>query len=240
MGEWSDWVPVEFRAGVPTQTSGARHRRFYLKRLDPYFELYVSPLNIDPLAPALPVSSPDGYAAELAQRHRPLLHAGHARGHQEPQDRRADARRSSSTQARIAGDENRRQYRYVLDRFTDGLLFYYFGNVDQVSHMMWRARDPRASGLRRQRIDPQYADVVEELYVGLDAIVGETLDALGPDDLLVVMSDHGFTSWRRAFHLNSWLRDNGYLDARRPARARTIQGCSATSTGRGRAPTGSG
>ncbi len=35
--------------------------------------------------------------------------------------------------------------------------------------------------------------------------------ALGPDDLLVVMSDHGFTSWRRAFHLNSWLRDNGYL-----------------------------
>ena len=33
----------------------------------------------------------------------------------------------------------------------------------------------------------------------------------GPDDLLVVMSDHGFTSWRRAFHLNSWLRDNGYL-----------------------------
>jgi predicted AlkP superfamily phosphohydrolase/phosphomutase len=26
-----------------------------------------------------------------------------------------------------------------------------------------------------------------------------------------VMSDHGFTSWRRSFHLNSWLRDNGYI-----------------------------
>ena len=45
-------------------------------------------------------------------------------------------------QARIAGEENLRQYRYVLDQFTGGLLFYYFGNVDQVSHMMWRARDP--------------------------------------------------------------------------------------------------
>jgi predicted AlkP superfamily phosphohydrolase/phosphomutase len=53
--------------------------------------------------------------------------------------------------------------------------------------------------------------VIEELYQGLDAIVNNTLARLGPDDLLVVMSDHGFTSWRRAFHLNSWLRDNGYL-----------------------------
>ena len=25
------------------------------------------------------------------------------------------------------------------------------------------------------------------------------------------MSDHGFTSWRRSFHLNGWLRDHGYL-----------------------------
>ena len=47
-------------------------------------------------------------------------------------------------------------------------------------------------------------------------IVGETAATLGPDDLLVVMSDHGFTSWRRSFHLNSWLRDNGYLAVRNP------------------------
>jgi predicted AlkP superfamily phosphohydrolase/phosphomutase len=113
-------------------------------------------------------------------------------------------------QARIAGDENRRQYKYVLDGFRGGFLFYYFGNVDQVSHMMWRAMDPQHPAYNAER-DKPYAHVVEELYVGLDAIVGETLDRLSPDDLLVVMSDHGFTSWRRSFHLNSWLRDNGYL-----------------------------
>jgi predicted AlkP superfamily phosphohydrolase/phosphomutase len=61
--------------------------------------------------------------------------------------------------------------------------------------------------------------VVEELYRGLDAIVTDTLATLGPDDLLVVMSDHGFTTWRRAFHLNSWLRDNGYLALLDPNRA---------------------
>ena len=81
---------------------------------------------------------------------------------------------SSSQQARIAGDENRRQYRYVLDRFDDGFLFYYFGNVDQVSHMMWRRHGSRSI----RRYDPRpirrTAHVVEDLYVEIDAIVGDT------------------------------------------------------------------
>jgi predicted AlkP superfamily phosphohydrolase/phosphomutase len=120
-------------------------------------------------------------------------------------------------QARIAGDENKKQYRYVLNRFNGGLLFYYFGNVDQVSHMMWRPRDPGHPAYD-PATDKPYEHVVDDLYIGLDAIVGETLQRLGPEDLLVVMSDHGFTSWRRAFHLNSWLRDNGYLALLNPYR----------------------
>ena len=106
----------------------------------------------------------------------------------------------------------------MLDHFTDGLLFYYFGNVDQVSHMMWRARDPQHPAYDAARDGPN-PTVVEELYRGLDVIVGDTLARLGPDDLLVVMSDHGFTTWRRAVHLNSWLRDQGYLTLLDPNRA---------------------
>src|SRR4029453_6880892 len=92
-----------------------------------------------------------------------------------------------------------------------------FGNVDQVSHMMWRPRDPQHPAYDAE-IDRPYERVVEDLYVGLDAIVGDTLRTLGKEDLLVVMSDHGFASWRRAFHLNSWLRDNGYLALLNPYR----------------------
>ena len=81
-------------------------------------------------------------------------------------------------QARIAGDEVRRQYAYVLDRFHDGFLFYYFGNVDQVSHMMWRPRDPQHPAYDAAT-DRPYEHVVEDLYVGLDAIVGDTLAHAG-------------------------------------------------------------
>jgi predicted AlkP superfamily phosphohydrolase/phosphomutase len=207
VGEWSDWMPVEFEL-IPSQSLHAE-ARFYLKQLDPYFEMYVSPLNIDPLDPALPVSTPDDYASDLA----------HATGRFYTQGMPEDTKSLKTgvftadeflAQARIAGDENLRQYKFVLDGFSGGLLFYYFGNVDQVSHMMWRARDPQHPAYDPAR-DRVHEKAIEELYVGLDKVVGETTARLGPDDVLVVMSDHGFTSWRRSFHLNSWLRDQGYL-----------------------------
>lgn len=207
VGEWSDWVPVQFPL-APTQTLDGQVR-FFLKGLDPFFELYVSPANIDPLAPAMPVSTPVDYAAELA--------AATGRFYTQGMPEETNGLKTGVLtdaefleQAAIAGDENLRQYRHVLDRFEGGFLFYYFGNVDQVAHMMWRARDPEHPAYDRVRDEPN-AEVVDLLYQGLDTIVGDTLDRLGPDDLLVVMSDHGFTSWRRAFHLNSWLRDNGYI-----------------------------
>lgn len=214
VGEWSDWVPVSFPL-APMQTLPGEVR-FYLKGLDPFFELYASPVNIDPLQPAMPVSHPGGYAAELAEATGRFFTQGM------PEDTKALKAGVLTDdefldQARLAGDENRRQYRYVLDGFSDGLLFYYFGNVDQVSHMMWRPRDPGHPAYNAE-VDARHARVVEELYQGLDAIISDTLERLGPDDLLVVMSDHGFTSWRRAFHLNSWLRDQGYLAVRDPSR----------------------
>ena len=212
VGEWSDWVPVEFSL-VPTQTLPGEVR-FFLKRVAPNFELYASPVNLDPLNPAMPVSTPPEYAAELAEATGRFYTQGM------PEDTKglrtgvlADT--DFLTQAKLAGDENLAQFRYVLDRFQDGFLFYYFGNVDQVAHMMWRARDPQHPAYDAA-VDGRNAAVVEELYRGLDAVVAQTLARLGPDDLLVVMSDHGFTSWRRAFHLNSWLRDNGYIALKDP------------------------
>ena len=99
-------------------------------------------------------------------------------------------------QAKIAGVELAEQYEYVLDDFEDGLLFYYFGNLDQVCHMMWRATDPTHPAYDEERDGP-YRDVVLQLYRNADKIIGHTLDNMGDDTTLVVMSDHGFASWKR-------------------------------------------
>jgi predicted AlkP superfamily phosphohydrolase/phosphomutase len=199
VGEWSDWVPVTFTL-TPMQSLRGMCR-LYLKQVRPIFELYVTPINLDPLSPALPISTPASYAATLAQTTGRFYTQGM------PEDTKAlsagvfDAddflRQASNTAA-----ENIRQFAYVRDQFREGLLFYYFGHVDLVSHMMWRSRQ----------------DAIADLYVGLDTIVGETMDRMPPETLLVVMSDHGFAAWNRTFNLNRWLEQHGYLAVRDPGR----------------------
>jgi predicted AlkP superfamily phosphohydrolase/phosphomutase len=120
-------------------------------------------------------------------------------------------------QASITANENRQQFRYLLDRFDGGLFFHYFGHVDQVSHVLWRTMDPSHPAYVAAR-DERYRGVIEDLYVGLDAIVGEALAKMPAGTLLIVMSDHGFTSWRRSFNLNRWLEEQGYLSLKNPAR----------------------
>jgi len=214
VGEWSDWVPVEFEL-VPTQTLPGMCR-FYLKQVRPDFELYVTPINFDPMEPAMPISTPASYSADLA------VASGRFYTQGMPEDTAGlmeDVLTPEEflSQASIAAEENVEQYQHVLEDFENGLLFYYFGDVDQVSHMMWRSLDPQHPAYDEET-DPAFAHVIPDLYEGLDAIVGYTVDHMREGDLLVVMSDHGFTSWRRAFHLNAWLHQNGFLAVRDPDR----------------------
>ena len=213
-GEWSDWTPVEFDL-IPTQTMRGMCR-FYLKEVRPVFQLYVTPINFDPESPEAPISTPSSFAAELAEATGPFYTQGM------PEDTKAltggvFSRREFLDQAAITGDEIIEQYHWVLDQFEDGLLFYYFGNLDQVSHMMWRPMDPDHPAYDPES-DPEFASVIPEIYVQMDAVVGYTLDRIDDDTTLVVMSDHGFASWRRSFHLNTWLLENGYLALKQGAK----------------------
>jgi predicted AlkP superfamily phosphohydrolase/phosphomutase len=211
VGEWSDWVPVT--VGLLPFNSLAGECRFYLKQIAPYFELYVSPINIDPLDPALPISTPFRYAPDLARSTGRFYTQGI------PEDTKGLQAGVLSPdqfleQAHLVAAEHLQEYRTVVDEFSDGFLFFYFGHIDQVSHMMWRAMDTQHPAY--SAADAPYRMVVEDLYVGVDRLVGETLTRLASGDLLVVMSDHGFTSWGRTFSLNAWLRENGFLAVRDP------------------------
>jgi predicted AlkP superfamily phosphohydrolase/phosphomutase len=169
----------------------------------------MSPLNFDPLAPALPISSPASYAAELAKANGRYYTQGM------PENTGVLSAGVFSlgeflAQARIAGKEVVDQFPYVMSRFDRGLLFYYEGNTDQISHMMWRPMDPGHPAYDPVK-DPPFADAVPSAYEEADRLVTYALDHAGDNTLVIAMSDHGFTSWRRTFHLNAWLHQNGYL-----------------------------
>lgn len=206
-GEWSSWVPFEFDM-IPTQHLPVEVR-FYLRQVTPEIELYASPINIDPMSPAQPISNPPGFAKFLAE------HTGRFYTQGMPEDTKAITDGVFNmdeflAQAHITNMENEKQYWFLLKRFKTGLLFNYFGDTDLVSHIVWRSMDPTHPAYDA-KTDAKYADVIPHLYEWADGVVGKTLDRMGPNTLLVVMSDHGFTSWKRAFNLNTWLEKEGYL-----------------------------
>ena len=212
VGEWSDWVPIDFEL-IPTQTVRAIVR-FHLKQVHPELELYASPLNIDPAQPVMPISTPDGYSADLAAA------TGRFYTQEMPEDTKVLSagiftRDEFLEQARLTADQFLEQYKYVLGEFRSGLLFYYFGNVDQTSHMLMKTLDPGHPAYDSE-VDGKFAHVIEDLYIELDGVVGYTLDSMPEGTKLIVMSDHGFTSWRRSFNLNTWLMENGYAVLKDP------------------------
>ena len=205
-GEWSDWVPVSFDL-LPVAATVSGILRFHLLETSPHLRLYSTPVNMDPQRPALPISTPPRYARDLAE------HVGHFYTQGLPEETAAlsaNALDDSSflAQADQIYEERLRLLEFELSRFRAGLLFAYFGGVDQVSHMFWRTLDG----------DGEHADAILDSYRHVDAALGRALQVLGPkaasDTTVIVMSDHGFAPFRRAVHLNSWLRERGFLSLR--------------------------
>lgn len=212
-GEWSDWIRLRF--SLLSVVSGvAAVCRFYLKRVRPEFELYVSPLNIDPVDQCLPISTPPSYAGQLAQEVGIFYTQGM------PQDTRAlssgvftdDEYRA---QALYCLDEECRLFRNELGKFRDGFFLSYFGSLDMNSHVFWRTID-RGHPLYSETLAQQQGDFLPWLYQRMDQVIGEAMEEIDGRTTLMVVSDHGFASFRRQFNLNAWLMDNGYARASDP------------------------
>jgi len=213
-GEWSDWKRVQFTM-IPTQ-SARGICKFYLKQVRPEFKLYISPINIDPGAPALPISTPEEYAEELEKKFGPFYTKGL------PADTKALSHGALDEGEFLEQDdfilkERMEIFDYELSRFDSGLLFYYVSSTDQRQHMFWRLIDEEHP-LYDPVLATKYGKTIENIYLEMDKLVAKTMDKLDKNTILMVMSDHGFTPFRRSFHLNSWLKENGYLNLINPWR----------------------
>lgn len=210
-GEWSDWIPVRFPL-LPFAVDAAGICRCYLKKTRNSFGLYVSPVNIDPSEPSIPLSTPARLTRRLARE----FGYFHTQGMVEDTHALSAGVLSSEEyrqQALFVHDERMRFYESELARFDEGFLFYYFSTLDLSSHMFWRAIDP-GHPVYSPRLAKECGEFLGELYEKVDRAVGQALELMEDDTWLVVMSDHGFNSFRRQFHLNSWLLENGYLRTR--------------------------
>lgn len=88
-----------------------------------------------------------------------------------------------------------------------------FMGVDIIGHFMWKQMvDGQRSGYQpKSQTEATLAKAIQTCYQQIDQAMGELMQAAGPDDYVVVMSDHGFGSLDRYIHVNTWLMKRGYL-----------------------------
>lgn len=206
-GEWSPWVRVKFKISALQSVSG--QVRFFLRALTPQLEFYVSPANFDPTAPLFPVSAPAEYARELADEIGAFSTLGMAEDHTALNNGRIDEAAYLAQCALVLAERERMMDR-ELARFREGLLFVLFDTPDRVQHMFWRFRD-LAHPFHNPGATREYSRQIEEHYRHYDGVLARVLEQADAETLLVVLSDHGFGTFRRAVHINTWLWRQGLL-----------------------------
>jgi predicted AlkP superfamily phosphohydrolase/phosphomutase len=208
LNEYTDWVRVRFKAAPGFKVSGVC--KFLLLEAGDEFGLYVTPINIDPESPVMPISAPFIYSRYLTKRQGTFATLGLAED-------------TWAVNEHVLGDEHFLQQCLDADREREAMFFdsldkvplglcaVVFDGTDRLQHMFWRDIDPTHPA-RAEHPVPEGRNQIEELYKRMDDLVGRTVAKCRHEDtLLMVISDHGFNGFRRGLDLNRWLEENGYL-----------------------------
>jgi len=206
-GQHSEWIPVTYHLGLGRRVSGIC--RCYLKQLAPDVELYLSPINIDPERPALPVSHPVAYSVYLSKRLGRYATLGLAEDTWALNEGALDEAGFLS-QCQLLFEERERMLFNALANTRHGCIVCVFDTTDRIQHMFWRCREDDHPANQGHQSSP-FRQAVEEAYEQADLLVGKVVSRLGDRDVLLIVSDHGFRSFRRGVNINAWLLQHGYL-----------------------------
>lgn len=199
--EYSPWLQLAFPAALGMKVRGIA--RVMITETAPEFSLYVTPINIDPENPALPISHPSYYATYLAKLLGSYATVGMAEDTWALNEGVIDEDAFLS-QAYSIQEEREAMFFNALERTKRGVVACVFDTSDRVQHMFFRHLDGRLPAGR-------HTAVIEQLYQRMDALVGRAMRYVDDKTAIFVLSDHGFRAFRRGVNLNAWLRDNGYL-----------------------------
>jgi predicted AlkP superfamily phosphohydrolase/phosphomutase len=98
---------------------------------------------------------------------------------------------------------------YLMDKYPMDFMFMVFDTTDRAQHNFWKY------GSGKPDLSGKYTGLIKDVYDRVDEKIGELIKKLGPDDTVIIVSDHGFTSVHSGVKLNLWLSRNAYLTFRR-------------------------
>ena len=195
LGEWSEIVELCFKAGMLFKIHAIT--RFIATSLNGVVRIYSLPLQIHPLHSTWFYASSNSFSKKLWNEVGPFLTLGW------PQDTTALEDGCISDEQFIdlcqkIFDRRMQILYHLMNDFREGVLASIFDDLDRVQHMFFHDRQ----------------DVVHDWYKRLDRFVGdvsEKANRWSDKYRYLILSDHGFSVFRKKIHLNRWLLENNYL-----------------------------
>jgi predicted AlkP superfamily phosphohydrolase/phosphomutase len=208
-GEWSGWTDFVFPFNPLIRIHGIS--RFHLITSQPEVKLYLSPINFDPrnLPPGFNISAPSKWAPQLARDYGLYKTLGWQIDTWAISEGFADEQMFWDDMTFTVAQD-----RKMFDAFLTGdeeLMVQCFEFPDRVGHVFWRLMDPKHPAYN-EALHAKWGDALLRSYQLMDAIVGDAMAAAEKKHAaLIVLSDHGFASFRKSVNYNTWLVMNGYM-----------------------------
>ncbi len=199
-GGWSPWMRIKFKTGFMSNAYGTA--KAYLTSAQP-FKMYLTAVQIDPEHPLYDISYPDEYSAELARQIGLYYTLGIAEDTSALNDKKIDDK-AFLEQIWQLEEEREKMFWAEFEQFRKkgGAFAFVFDSSDRLQHMFWEEN----AFNKTLTIHPE----IENYYVKKDAFLGKVIEQLDGASLMIV-SDHGFSSFQRAVSVNRWLVDNGFM-----------------------------
>lgn len=203
--EYTPWLTIPFEncTGIA---------RFYVQEWEgDAIGIYVTPINIDPNAPAMPISHPFVYSIYLAKTLGSYATLGLAEDTWALNERVIDEE-AFLKQSWLIYEERKKMLWDVLEKTKRGFVTVVFDTTDRICHMFYRYLDPTHPANKGKDTE-KHKHVIRDVYAKMDELLAEVRAKLGDDKdtVLMVISDHGFCNFRRGVNLNTWLKQEGYL-----------------------------
>lgn len=211
VGEWSEWLELSFPVN-PVMDVVAPVRgiaRFKLLRLEPELEIYLSPINFHPDCHPVPFSWPPDFSETLAERFGLYKTIGWALDTWSLPSGVGDEELFLEDM-QLTVDQYAKIMRGLLEEGGQDLYVQIFYFTDRIAHLLWRYMDPGHPQYDATRAE-QFRGEMLSAYKRMDDLVGEARELAGEEALFIVVSDHGFSSFRRGVNYNNWLVDNGFM-----------------------------
>ena len=206
-GRYSEWIKLSFRSGQFKKIYGIA--RFLVTQMEPHLTIYMTPVNIDPEKPALPISNPFYYTISVAKTQGPFATLGLAEDTKALNERVINEG-AFLEQAYDIYETRKKLFLNALAKNKNGLLVFVFDTTDRIQHMFFRYLSPDHPA-NKGKDTTLHKDAIEQLYIKMDKLIAEVLPSINDHDLLMIISDHGFKPFKWGVNLNSWLWKEGYL-----------------------------